>query len=347
VKVLVSAKNQAHSFLCDPGERILYAGLRSGIGLPYECGTGTCGTCKARLVRGQVTTAWREAPGHAGLKTDQGDFLMCQASAAGDCTVEVASIVKPAPAGACLPVHVNGVVQRWRALTHDVAAFEVDLDRPLDFEAGQFMVMTVPGIAGGRAYSMVNYDRRAVRLSFVVKRKPGGRLSDWLFEGEVEGRPVQLFGPLGQATFHPDAGKHVLCIAGGSGIAGMMSILSRACQERYFDGRAGWVFFGVRTVKDLFFAEELAAFKAQAGDRLTMTVALSEEDVDPAAAAAHPRFVFARGLVHAVAGQAMKGAFKDVCAYAAGPPPMVDATLRMLLLDGRLTTNNIRYDKFS
>jgi len=38
---------------------------------------------------------------------------------------------------------------------------------------------------------------------------------------------------------------------------------------------------------------------------------------------------------------------ENIRAYAAGPPPMVDATLRMLLLEGRLTSDSIRYDKFS
>jgi toluene monooxygenase electron transfer component len=48
-----------------------------------------------------------------------------------------------------------------------------------------------------------------------------------------------------------------------------------------------------------------------------------------------------------VAGEHMKGKFENVRAYAAGPPPMVNATLRMLLLEGRLKSADIRYDKFS
>jgi len=71
---------------------------------------------------------------------------------------------------------------------------------------------------------------------------------------------VRLFGPLGHATFHPDLGKDLLCIAGGSGIAGMMAILSLACQARYFDEHRGNVFFGVRTGRDLFFLDERRAF---------------------------------------------------------------------------------------
>jgi toluene monooxygenase electron transfer component len=232
-------------------------------------------------------------------------------------------------------------------LTHDVATFDLDLDEPVDFEAGQFMVMTAPGISGGRAYSMVNYERRATRLVFVVKEKPGGRFSEWLFGDGVEGTRVHLFGPLGHATFSPDLGKHVVCIAGGSGIAGMMAILACAGQARYFDEHQGYLFFGVRTSRDLFFADELKALTATCPEGLHVTIALSDEDVDPAFAAAHPDLAFGKGFVHAVAGASMKGKFADVRAYAAGPPPMVSATLRMLLLEGKLKSADIRYDKFS
>ena len=194
---------------------------------------------------------------------------------------------------------------------------------------------------------MVNFERKTGRLVFVVKKKPGGRLSEWLFGGGVEGARVGLFGPLGVATFHPDLARNLLCIAGGSGIAGMMSILSRACQDRYFERYAGDVFFGIRTAKDVFFLDELAAFQAQCPGSLEVTVALSDEDVDPSLRDAHPTFGFARGLVHAVAGAQMKGKFQNIQAYAAGPPPMVDATLKMLLLEGKLKSDCIRYDKFS
>ena len=343
MKVTVETKDGARTFACEPGENILYAGLRSGLALPYECGTGTCGTCKARLRAGTPRSAWAEAPGYAGLKPDE--LLMCQALPDGDCTLELTGIVKAAPGGP--PSHLAAVIARRTRRTADVMTLDVDLERPIDFEAGQFMVMTVAGIPGGRAYSMVNYERRTRRLVFVVKSKPGGRFSEWLFGDGVEGTAVRLFGPLGHATFDPDAPRDVLCIAGGSGIAGMMAILARACGEGHFERHRGHLFFGVRTPQDLFFLEELLALKKIAPDRLDVTLALSDADVDPALAEAHPHFAFARGMVHAVTGEHMKGRFANVRAYAAGPPPMVNATLRMLLLEGRLKSAEIRYDKFS
>jgi toluene monooxygenase electron transfer component len=347
VKIRVSAKNQAYAFDCDPGEKILHAGLRSGIALPYECGSGTCGTCKARLVDGRIHDEWPEAPGARALKREAREVLMCQCVARSDCSLEVAGVVKGVAPGAWVPASLGGMVRRRTMLTHDVATLDLELARPLDFEAGQFILMTVPGIVGARAYSMVNFERKASRLRFVVKNKLGGGLSAWLFGDAVEGARVHLFGPLGFATFHPDLAKNLLCIAGATGIAGMLSILSRAREARYFERHTAHVFFGVRTARDVFFLDELAALKAGYPETLSVTVALSDEGVPPSLAAAYPALEFDAGFVHAVAGRRMKGRFENVRAYAAGPPPMVEATLRMLLLEGRLTSDNIRYDKFS
>jgi toluene monooxygenase electron transfer component len=80
---------------------------------------------------------------------------------------------------------------------------------------------------------------------------------------------------------------------------------------------------------------------------LSVTVALSDEDVPTSLSAAYPGFGFGRGFVHAVTAERMKGRFADVRAYVAGPPPMVDASLRFLLREARLKPDDIRYDKFS
>ena len=228
-----------------------------------------------------------------------------------------------------------------------MAAFEVDLDEPIDFEAGQFALLTVPGIAGARAYSMVNFDRTAKRLSFVVKRKPGRRGERVDLRRPVEGTHLDVFAPVGHATFQPGLPRHLLCIAGGSGIAGMMSILSLACQADHFMDWDGHIFFGIRTERDHFFLDELEAFRARHPSRLAITIALSDEDVPDSLSAAYPGFAFARGFVHAVAGERMQGRFADVRAYVAGPPPMVDASLRWLLREARLAPADVRYDKFS
>ena len=346
MRVQLNARNRGYEFEAAPGERLLYAGLAHGINLPFECGTGTCGTCKARLTAGDVDDLWPEASGRTYLK-QPGEFLMCQAAARSDVSVEVASFVYNMDPGACVPSHSRGTVHDRRMLTDDVLSFSVELDRQHDFDAGQFMAMEVPGVPGYRGYSMVNFERRARRLDFVVKKKAGGGCSEWLFDSAADGAQVSLFGPLGAATFFPGVAKHILCIAGGSGIAGMMSILERASQERYFDQFNGYVFFGVRTMNDAFYLEELAAYRREFPQRLRVTVALSDEPVPENARDRHPELDFDHGFVHEVAARHMKGRYQNLRAYLAGPPPAVDAAIRVLLLEAKLTADQIRYDKFS
>ena len=345
MKIQLNARNRAHHFDAAPTEKILYAGLSQAIGLPYECGSGTCGTCKARLLSGEIEDGWLDAPGRKYLKHAD-DFLMCQCSARGDVSVEVASFVEDFNPGVCVPVAVKGRIRDSRMLTHDVMDLHIDVEAPMDFDAGQFVLIRVPGIDGYRGWSMVNFERGARSLQFVVKKKPGGALSDWLFSQARDGAVVDVFGPLGSATFYPSIAKNILCIAGGSGIAGMMSILARAAAENYFAEHSGDVFFGVRSMKDAFYLDEFARLREQCGAKLRVTVALSDGEASAAEQAAHPLLEFDTGFVHLVAERHMQGRYLGVRAYIAGPPPAVDASVRMLLMS-RVSTDNIRYDKFS
>lgn len=345
MKIQVNARNRAHYFDAEVGDKILYRGLSQAVDLPYECGSGTCGTCKAKLISGQVADGWSEAPGRKYLKSED-EFLMCQCTPTSDVVIEVASFVQTMEAGACTPAAIKGRIKSIVGLTHDVAFLEVDLPEPFEFDAGQFVLIQVPGVPGFRGWSMVNYERHCRSLQFVVKNKPGGGISKWLFGGDHEGTEVELFGPLGRATFYPSLAKNLLCIAGGSGIAGMMSILARAAHDGYFTQYNGNVFFGVRSMKDAFFLSRFSELCEQCGDRLNVTIALSEGAVPESVLSDYPHLAFERGFVHEVAGRHMQGKYQNVRAYLAGPPPAVDSSIRMLL-QAKLTTDNIRYDKFS
>lgn len=348
MRIQVNARNRAYEFDAQEREQVLFAGLRNAVDLPYECSTGTCGTCKAKLKEGKIYDPWPEAPGRKFLKADQGEFLMCQCVPRTDCSVEVGNFVYSMNPGACLPRSLFGVVRTAKLLTHDVMFLDVELDQPLDFDAGQFVVIASPAVPGYRGYSMVNFARGARNLEFVVKKKPGGGFSEWLFGNPgIVGTALNMWGPLGHATFFPGLAKNILCIAGGSGIAGMMSILARALQERYFDQHRGYVFFGVRTMRDAFFLDELSEYARAFPDRLKVVVALSDEDVPESAPAQYPALQFDRGFVHQVASKHMQGKYQNVRAYLAGPPPAVDGALRMLIVEAKLTTDHIVYDKFS
>jgi toluene monooxygenase electron transfer component len=251
------------------------------------------------------------------------------------------------PGSPTLPLHRRGRIEQVRRLVHDVIEIHIALSRPVTFDAGQFVVLEVPGLKGGRAYSMVNFRRDADRLTFVIKQKPGGGFSDWLFGNEVDGAELDLFGPLGAATFRPEEGRNILCIAGGSGVAGMLSILERAKSESYFRDHTGHVFFGVRSLADGFYLQALSDYVAAAGGKLQVTLALSHE---AAPGAAHPQFPnirLASGMVTDVMTGEMGGQYDGTVSFIAGPTPMVDEALRLLIRVARQPAAFVRYDKYT
>jgi len=345
LKVTITKKDATWDFDADQNESILYAGLRQGLNLSYECATGTCGTCKAKLVSGDLDQGWDAAPGRSYLKTKRGEFLMCQSRALSDCEIRVPGEISRTDDATLAPAHYQATLKNCQSLTHDVMRFDVELDRPMHFQAGQFVVLRSPSVEGFRAYSMVNYADSAGVLELVVKRLPQGKFSDWLFDELNSESEIAVYGPLGGAVFEPALKMDLMCIAGGSGIAGMMSILTQGCREEYFSEHKAHLFFGVRTAADIFFYDELAAMARQYPENLKITIALSDEAENAQELSQPENLNFTTGFVHEAARECQLG--KDNCmAYIAGPPPMVDAALRDLLTEAGYSPAQIRYDKF-
>jgi toluene monooxygenase electron transfer component len=344
MKITVQHKGGELSFECGEREPILYAGLRQGINLPFECATGTCGTCRARVMSGDVEVRWKEAPGAARLKPEKGDILMCQSWPRSDIAVRVPSDLTITDTSR--PASRRGIIRNIRRLTNDVAQFDLQLSGPMRFQPGQFVVLESPDVPGGRAYSMVNFEPELDRLALVLKRKPGGRFTDWFFD-KIAGAPeVDVFGPLGRAVFRPEERRNIVCIAGGSGIAGMMSMLECAVQMDHFRVHRGVVFFGVRTLADTFYLEQLSRYAAASHGNLEVTVALSHEAVATSVHDDFPTLRLAQGMVHEVAAKSLGENDQSLLAYVAGPPIMVDSTIRVLIAGG-VAVRDIRYDKFA
>jgi toluene monooxygenase electron transfer component len=156
---------------------------------------------------------------------------------------------------------------------------------------------------------------------------------------------VQVFGPLGRATFHPDEDRDIVALAGGSGIAGIMSILEHATQCGHFRRRRGAVYFGVRTLSDGFYLDRLARHVAAADGNLNVVLALSHETPNTTHHLGFPGVRLGHGFVHDVAARDLAGRCDNVSAFVAGPPPMVDGAIRTLLAQS-VPSAQIRYDKF-
>ena len=143
------ARNSAFEFAVEPGESLLYAGLKQGIDLPYECATGTCGACRANVVDGSVDDLWSDAPGRRYLKS-RDDVLLCQSTAVADVSLKVTAFVhEPAPCRH-VPRKGFGLISQCSRLTDDVIEVQVAPDRPWSCDPGQFAAILLEGVPAPR-----------------------------------------------------------------------------------------------------------------------------------------------------------------------------------------------------
>ncbi len=353
MKITIGRKDgEPLSFDAHPGEKVLHAALRNKLVVPYECATGTCGSCRAKLVNGDLSPGWVDAPGRKALKVARGEFLMCQCVAQTDCDIRIPAKVTVQESTLPLPQHLTGRIGGFSKLTPDVISFEVTLDHEVGFQAGQFMVLQLPDIEGTRAYSMVNFATRTNYLDFVIKQFKGGKGSSWFFDQSPQDCEVSLFGPLGHAVFEPHLEHDLLLLAGGSGIAGMMAILQHADQIGYLQTNNIDLIFGVRSVPDIFYLPVLRAHASKYPESLRISLALSDEPDSADAPAISDQLSdlpanlkITRGFVHEHIDDARANA--NTMAFIAGPPPMVDASIREIIVGKGFSTEQIRYDKFA
>lgn len=304
-------------FACEADDTLLRAAQRAGLGFPYECNVGSCGNCKFELVEGEVQAAWPEAPALSEKDRARKRHLGCQARPLGPCTVKLRTMDRYVPVHR--PARVAGVLRARRELTHDISEFRFELQQAVAFEPGQYALLQLPGVAGPRAYSMSNVE--AAMWEFQVRRVPNGRGSAALFELPLGAR-VDIDGPYGMAGLRRDAPRDILCLAGGSGLAPMISIARGAMAEPKLAGRQLHFLYGGRTPADLCGEDLLRALPGW-GERLSYRgfVSTPAEGFEPA-------------FVHEAALKLHGHELPSLEVYFAGPPAMAQAVQAMLLQAG-------------
>jgi p-cymene monooxygenase electron transfer component len=323
------------SFSATRGQSILEAALAQGIAFPHSCTVGTCGSCKCRLKAGRIREISNFAYVLSAAELQSEVILACQAEARGDVVLDVAGLSAK---------RLHPAADYWAELievlnlTHDIKRVTLALDRPLDFDAGQYAQLAVDEVHGARAYSFAVPPATGGRreVSFCVRHVPGGAFTDWLFADVMPGHRFRLHAPLGNFWLR-DSRAAMLCIAGGSGLAPLLSILEDAAARQV--GRPCMCLFGARTTADLYALEELARIGANWNGAFQFVPVLSHEEPTSA-------WTGARGLVTDRIAASTAGLIAaDSEAYLCGPPPMVDAAIAALVAHG-LAPANIHFDKF-
>ncbi len=342
-KVRVAGSDVA--FDCAADDTVLRAAQRAGIAFPYECNVGSCANCKFELVEGDVHMRWSEAPAWTERDRQRKRYLGCQAEPRSDCTVKLRLDPRCAPPHR--PCRVGAVLQSRRDLTHDLHEFAFRLEQPLFFEPGQYALAYLPGVEGARAWSMSNLAHDGTTWEFQVRRVPGGRGSAALFDALPIGARIELDGPYGMAWLRRDAPRDMLCLAGGSGLAPMLSIARGAMTEPRLAERQLHFIYGGRTPADLCGRDMLQVLPGW-GTRLSYRAFVSApaaEGMAGAAGAAHEAADYGHGFVHEAALALHGERLRAMEVYFAGPPAMATAVQRMLL-DAGVPPDQQHFDQF-
>jgi propane monooxygenase reductase subunit len=321
-------------FECDEDTKLLDAAVKAGLGLPYGCRKGNCGTCKVQVLDGEVDLDIPSSYSLSQYEQDRGVTLLCSAYAMSDLVLEVEGLDIDLAKSAIPPREIAGEVAAIEPLTHDIRLLRIALAEPMEFRAGQFAQVRAPGTDVWRSYSMANPPGRSHEAEFMIKVIPGGAFSSCLETLQV-GQPIALNGPHGDFALR-DNGRPLLMVAGGAGMAPMWSMLQDLAQRQ--DPRPITYFYGARTPDDVFHLEQLAEIQTQ----LDLRVVVALSDVAETAVAGHRT-----GLVTEVLRDEMGRAAADRDAYLCGPPPMIDASLTLLEAYGLAQRRSIFFDKFS
>jgi len=329
---------EEQAFPCEGDDTILGAALRGGRGFPYECNSGGCGSCQFELLTGEVRDLWPAAPGLSARARERGRRLACQCVPASDCTIKVS--LKQTAVPVVAPRRQQLTFVGARQLTADMAEFSFTAAGAAEFLPGQFAMLGLPGLERPRAYSMSNLANGEGRWDFVIKRVPGGKGTGVLFDSLGPGDKVSLDGPYGNSYLRTGNGRDIVCVAGGSGLSPVLSILRGAVREPALAGRRLMLFYGGRGPQDIC-VPDLVDADPLLKDRVVLHTAISDDNAPDAAAWAGER-----GFVHELVRKTLGADIPAFDYYFCGPPPMTDAVHRMLLLDHKVPAAQLHFDRF-
>ncbi len=329
----VTLKPSGNTFQVNSDETILDAALRQGIGLPYGCRNGACGTCKGTLVSGDFDYgSYQERTLRAEEKA-AGRALFCVGKARSDITLEVREI------GGSGDIQIRTLpcrVEKVEKPAPDVAVVYLKLpaQERLQYLAGQYIDILLKD-GKRRSFSMANAPHRDQFVELHMRHVPDGQFTGFVFN-EMRDRAILRFeGPLGSFFLREDSDKPILLVAGGTGFAPIKAVLEHAFFTHV--DREMVLYWGCRTLTDLYMAT-LPAQWAREHPNFTFIPVLSD-------AKAEDNWRGRTGFVH----QAVLDDFENLAGYqvyACGAPPMIDASKTTFMQRG-LPDNEFFADSFT
>ncbi len=334
----VNVQPSGRQFEVLEGETVLEAGIRQGIGLPYGCKDGACGSCKCKKLSGSVEHKPYQASALSEEELASGFVLTCRAMPGSDLVLESRQVTSEG----AFPVRKMPVrVIHLEQLSRDVMEITLQLpaNAPIQFHAGQYVDFL---LADGqrRSYSMatapyqVEAERPQVKLH--VRHMPGGKFTDHVFSAMKEKEILRVEGPFGSFFLRGDSAGPILFLASGTGFAPIKAML----EQLVHDGvqRPVRLYWGAYRPADIYMHQWMLDF-----------------------AAAHPQIQYIPVISDAQPGDqwdGLRGLALDVLLqqnpdmtgchlYACGAPAMVHAAHQRAVHDNGLPDEAFFADAFT
>ncbi len=330
----VRLEPSGHTFTVAPGETLLEAALRQGVGLPYGCRNGACGACKGVLRSGELAYGeYQERALHPSEKA-AGKALTCCTRPLTDIAFEVREI------GGAKDLAIRTLpcrVERIEKPAEDVAILYLKLPtgERLQFLAGQYVDILLKE-GKRRSFSMANAPHDDQFLQLHVRKTPGGAFSIYVFDQMKERAILRFEGPLGTFFLREDSDKPIVFVAGGTGFAPIKAIIEHALHHQI--DRPMVLYWGVRSRKDLYLADLPARWQA-AHPGFSFIPVLSDPLPDDG-------WPGRTGFVH----QAVLDDFDSLAGYqvyACGAPGMTDIARKTFVEEKGLAEDEFYCDAFT
>lgn len=329
----VTVQPSGHQFSVQAEETLLAAAIRQSVGLPYGCQDGACGSCKCKLLQGEVTLDPYQRKALSDDERAQGWILACRAKPLSDVVIESHEV---AGVGEFVVKKMPARVSRIDRLAPDVARLLLQLPAadPLRYRAGQYIQFLLPG-GVRRSYSMANAPSDAPQIELHLRHMPGGAFTDHVFNTMKEKEILRIEGPFGSFFLRDDPQrKPMIFLASGTGFAPIKAMLEQ--MQASGDTREVTLYWGGRKSADLYLRDWV---EQQCGrmPNLRFVPVLSEPEAGWAGRT---------GYVHL----AVMADFPDLsghAVYACGAPVMVEAAQRDFTAQCKLPQEAFFADAFT
>lgn len=244
----ISILPSGRTFTVNADEPMLAAGIRQGIGLPYGCKDGACGSCKCKKLEGTVVHRAHQSKALSDEEEANGYVLTCCGVPQSDVVLESRQVTE---AGAFPIRKMPARVSALERLSHDVMLIRLQLpaNDPFIYHAGQYVEFILRD-GSRRSYSMANDMHNGPAIDLHIRHMPGGKFTDHVFGVMKEKEIQRIEGPFGSFYLREDSDKPMVLLASGTGFAPIKALI----EHMQFQGitRPATLYWGGRRPEDLY-----------------------------------------------------------------------------------------------